>query len=134
MKNVRAGSSVSTLQVLEVLSDRISVDIFNAIAQKVTSSDNIIKLLGITDKQYYTRHSDLLKTDLIKRRHRQLTLTCFGQVIYQSLSMISTACKHYSELIGIEAVKSTPGIPHNEQKDFIEKLIPDPRIKKLLGC
>ena len=42
MKNVQAGSSVSTLQVLEVLSDRISVDIFNAIAQKVTTSDSKI--------------------------------------------------------------------------------------------
>ena len=77
MKNVRAGSSVSTLQVLEVLSDRISVDIFNAIAQKVTTSDSIIKLLGLTHKQYYTRHSYLLKTDLIKRRHSQLTLNMF---------------------------------------------------------
>src|SRR4029078_7113241 len=99
MKNVRAGSSVSTLQVLEVLSDRISVDIFNAIAQKVTTSDSIIKLLGLTHKQYYTRHSYLLKTDLIKRRHSQLTLTCFGRVIYQSLLIITTACKHSSELM-----------------------------------
>jgi predicted transcriptional regulator len=130
MKNVRAGSSVSTLQVL---SDRISVDIYNAIAQKGTSSDNIIKLLGITDKQYYTRYSNLLKTGLIKRRHRQLTLTCFGQVIYQSLSMIAIACKHYSELITIDAVKSTPGMPDNEQKDLINKLILDPRIKRLVS-
>ena len=134
MKNVRAGSSVSTLQVLEVLSDRISVDIFNAIAEKVTNSDSIIKLLGITGKQYYSRHSDLLKTGLIKRSHSRLTLTCFGRVIYQALFLISTAWKHSSELISIDAVKSTPGIPRNEQEDLIEKLIPDPRFKKLLGC
>ena len=132
MKNVRAGSSVSTLQVLEVLSDRISVDIFNAIAQKVTTSDSIIKLLGLTHKQYYARHSYLLKTDLIKRRHSQLTLTCFGRVIYQSLLMITTACKHSSELMIVDAVKATRGIPDNEQKDLIDKLILDPRIKKLL--
>ena len=41
MKNLQA-SSVSTLQVLEILSDRTSVDIFNAIAENVTTSDNII--------------------------------------------------------------------------------------------
>jgi predicted transcriptional regulator len=132
MKNLQAGSSVSTLQVLYVLSDRISVDILNAIAQKVTTSDKIIQLLGITGKQYYTRHFDLLKTDLIKRRHSRLTLTCFGRVIYQSLIMIATACKHSSELMVIDAVKSTAGIPDNEQKDLIDKLIRDPRIKKLL--
>ena len=51
MKNLQAGSSVSTLQVLDVLSDRISVDIFNAIAENVTTSDNIIQLLGVSSKQ-----------------------------------------------------------------------------------
>ena len=132
MKNLHAGSYVSTLQVLGVLSDRISVDIFNAIAEKVTTSDNIIQLLGVSSKQYYTRYSDLLKTGLIKRRHSVLTLTCFGRLIYHALLIIATACRHSSELIMIDAVKSTAGIPDNEQKDLIDKLICDPRIKKLL--
>jgi len=134
MKNVQKGSSVSTLQVLKVLSDRISVDILSAIAEKVTTKDSVMKLLGITGKQYYTRHSDLLRTDLIKRSNSRLTLTCFGRVIYQSLLMVATACKHSAELTSIDAVKSTPGLPDSEQKELIEKLIPDPRIKKLLGC
>jgi len=41
---------------------------------------------------------------------------------------------HSAELTSIDAVKSTPGLPDSEQKELIEKLIPDPRIKKLLGC
>jgi hypothetical protein len=127
-----AGSSVSTLQVLDVLSDRISVDIFNAIAQKVTTSDTIIQLLGVSAKQYYTRHSDLLKTGLIKRMNSVLILTSFGRLIYQALLIIATACRHSSELIMVDAVKSTYGMPDNEQKDLIDKLIRDPTIKKLL--
>jgi predicted transcriptional regulator len=132
MKNLQAGSSVSTLQVLDVLSDRISVDIFNVIAENVTTSDNIIQLLGVSSKQYYTRYSGLMRTGLIKRRHSVLTLTCFGQLIYHSLLIIATAFRHSSELIMIDAVKSTSGMPDNEQKDLIDKLICDPRIKKLL--
>ena len=132
MKNLQVGSSVSTLQVLDVLSDRISVDIFNAIAENVTTSDNIIQLLGASSKQYYTRYCDLLRTGLIKRRQSVLTLTCFGQLIYHSLLIIATACRHSSELIMIDAVKSTSGMPDNEQKNLVDKLICDPRIKKLL--
>jgi len=132
MKNLQVGSSVSTLQVLDVLSDRISVDIFNAIAEKVTTSDNIIQLLDISAKQFYTRHSDLLKTGLIRRRNNVLILTSFGRLIYHSLLIIATACRHSSELIMIDAVKSTSGMPDNEQKDLIDKLICDPRIKNLL--
>ena len=132
MKKVLAGSSVSAPQVLEVLSDRISVDIFNAIAEKVTTSGNIIQLLDISAKQFYTRHSDLLKTGLIRRRNNVLIVTSFGRLIYHSLLIIATACRHSSELMMVDAVKSTAGIPDNEQKDLIDKLIRDPSIKKLL--
>ena len=71
MKNLK---SVSTLQVLDVLSDRMLIDIFKAIAEKVTTSDNITQLLGISQKQYDTRHTKLLETGLIKRNTAYLLL------------------------------------------------------------
>ena len=127
-----AGGSVSTLQVLEVLSDRISVDILNAIAEKVTATDNIIQVLDINVKQFYTRHSKLLKTGLIRRRNNILVLTSFGRLICHSLLIIATACRHSSELAMVDAVKSTAEIPDNELKDLIDKLIRDPSIQKLV--
>jgi predicted transcriptional regulator len=128
MKNLK---SASALQVLDVLSDRISIDIFNAIAEKVTTSDNITQLLDISQKQYYTRHTRLLETGLIKHKHSVLTLTSFGQLIYQALLTITTACRHSSELMMIDAVKSTAGIPDDELKNLIDKLIGDLGMKKL---
>ena len=128
MKNLK---SVSTLQVLDVLSDRISIDIFNAIAEKVTTSDNITQLLGISQKQYYTRYAKLLETGLIKRKHGVLTLTSFGQLIYPALLTIVMACRHCSELMMIDTVKSTAGIPEHELKNVIDKLIGDLGMKKL---
>ena len=61
MKNTQSATPVSTLQLLDVLSDRTSIDIMNAIAENVTSSHNIRELLGLTSKEYYIRHSRLLK-------------------------------------------------------------------------
>jgi predicted transcriptional regulator len=133
MKNLHSPSPVSTLQVLDVLSDRTSVDIMNAVAESVTSSANIRELLDLTSKQYYIRHSRLLKTGIIKRKNAKLTLTSFGQLIYQALLKIATAFRHSRELIMIDAIKSTAGMPHNEQKDLIEKLILDDEIKKLFS-
>jgi hypothetical protein len=66
MKKTQSATPVSTLQVLDVLSDRISFDIINVIAEKVTSSHNIRELLGLNSKEYYMRHSRLLKTGIIK--------------------------------------------------------------------
>ena len=54
--------SPSAVQVLQVLSDRASVDIMNAVAENVSDSGNIRELLGLTSKEYYMRHSRLLKT------------------------------------------------------------------------
>ena len=135
MKNVRAGSSVSTLtlQVLDVLSDRISVDIFTTITEEVNTSENIRQLLGVTAKQYYTRQSYLMKTGLIERRHSVLTLTTFGRLIYHSLLIIASASTQSSELMIIDEVKSTDGIPAKEQKEIIDNLILDDEIKKLFS-
>jgi len=133
MKNLVAGNfvSISTWQVLDILSDRISVDIFSTIAEKVNTSENIRQLLGVGAKQYYTRQSYLMKTGLIERRHSVLTLTTFGHMVYEAL-LIASACRQSSELLIIDAVKSTVGIPSKEQNDLIDKLITDPRIKKLI--
>jgi predicted transcriptional regulator len=133
MKNTQSATPVSTLQVLDVLSDRTSVDIMNAIAENVTSSHNIRELLGLTSKEYYIRHSRLLKTGIIKRKDAKLTLTSFGQLIYRALLKIATAFRHYRELIIIDAIKSSVGMPHDELKDLIDKVIHDAEIKNLFS-
>jgi DNA-binding transcriptional ArsR family regulator len=128
MKNL---DSPSPVQVLQVLSDPTSVAIMNAVAENVSDSGNIRELLGLTSKQYYMRYSRLLKIGIIKRKNARLTLTSFGQLIYQALLKIATAFRHSRELIMIDAIKSTAGMPHNEQKDLIDNLILDDEIKKL---
>jgi DNA-binding transcriptional ArsR family regulator len=62
MKNV---DSPSPVQVLQVLSDRTSIDIMNAVAENVRDSGNIRKLLGLTSKEYYMRYSRLLQKSTI---------------------------------------------------------------------
>jgi DNA-binding HxlR family transcriptional regulator len=131
MKNLHSSSPVSTLQVLDVLSDRTSIDILNAVAENVTNSGKIKELLSLTHKQYYHRYSRLLKTGIIKRKNSQLTLTSFGQLIYHALLKIATAFGYSHELTMIDAIKSAARMPHNEQKDLIDKLILDDEIRKL---
>ena len=133
MRKLKSAGPVSTLQVLDVFSDRISFDIMNAISEKVTTSDNIRDLLGLTRKQFYTRHSWLVKRGLIKRKDTELTLTSFGQLIYQALLKIAIAYRHSLELRAIDVVESTAGIPHDELKNLIDKLILDAGMKKLVS-
>jgi predicted transcriptional regulator len=132
-EKTQSATPVSTLQVLDVLSDRMSLHIINVIAEKFTSTHNIRELLGLTSKEYYMRHSRLLKTGIIKRNDAKLTLTSFGQLIYRALLKIATAFRHYHELIIIDAIKSSAEMPHNELKDLIDKVIHDAEIKNLFS-
>ena len=133
MKKLKSAGPVSTLQVPDVFSDRIFFDIMNANSEKVITSDNIRDLLGLTRKQFYTTHSWLVKRGLIKRKDTELTLTSFGLLIYQALLKIAIAYRHSMELRAIDAVKSTAGIPHDELKNLIDKLILDAGMKKLVS-
>lgn len=111
--------SPSPVQVLEVLSDRTSVDIMNAVAENVSDSCNIRELLGLTSKEYYLRYPRLLKTGIIKRKDAKLTLTSFGQLIYKALLKIATAFRHSRELIMIDAIKAIAGMPTMNKRTLL---------------
>jgi hypothetical protein len=132
MRKPKSAGLVSTLQVPDGFCDRIFFDIINANSEKVTTSDNIRDLLGITRKRYYARHCSL-KIGLIKPKGTELSLASIGQRIYQTLVKIAIAYRHSLELRTIDAVKSTAGIPDNELKNLIEKLILDAGMKKLVS-
>ena len=96
MKYKAKSASVSKLQILEVISDQICINIFNAIAKDTTNSENLMKLLNLTRKQYYARSSRLLKTGLIRKENREFNLTSFGQLVYHSQLKIASALEHSS--------------------------------------
>ena len=104
----------------------------NANSEKVITSDNIRDLLGITRKRYYAKLSSL-KIGLIRPKGTELSLGSFGQGIYQALLKIAIVYRHSLESRTIDAIKSTAGIPDNELKNLIEKLILDAGMKKLVS-
>ena len=71
---------ISSLHVLEVISDQISVNILNAIAMEATNSENLMQIFNLTRKQYYDRSSGLLNMGLIRRKKGVFYLTSFGQI------------------------------------------------------
>jgi hypothetical protein len=124
-------TSVSKLQVLEALSDEISLDIFNEIAKKGGTSDNIIQILGITRKQYYARSSSLLKIGLFKREKEKFTLTSFGKLVHAAQLKIVKAGHNSWKLKVVDAI-SNGKIPGQEKKTVIDKLIDDSEVKRLI--
>ena len=70
------------LDVLDAIHDPDGRDLFNSIATDRRSNDTFDYTVKISRKQYYSRLSKLVKTDLIKRKGAKYVLTPFGDVIY----------------------------------------------------
>jgi DNA-binding HxlR family transcriptional regulator len=132
MKKARSEPVVSNIDVLETISDQLSMDIITAISNHVTNSDNLMQILDITHKQYHSRSSRLSNLGLISRNDGEIVLTSFGQLVYKAQLKIATAFSHSSELKTIDAIQSHSGMSDEEQKKIIDKLLDDSELKNLI--
>ena len=82
---------VSRVDLLGAVSAPGSFRLFSAVASDQQVNSTLIKRLGLTRKQYYTRMSKLVKAGLIKRERGRYILTAFGKVIYELHLILSTA-------------------------------------------
>ena len=74
--------NVTMLDILDAIHDSDGRDLFNSIATDRIRNDTFDYTVKISRKQYYSRFSKLVKTDLIKRKGAKYVLTPFGGVIY----------------------------------------------------
>ncbi len=123
---------VSKLQVLQAISDEITLDIFNEMGKNPKTSDNLIQIVNITRKQYYTRSSRIINAGLIKRKAETCTLTSFGRLIYHAEGKVARAAHHAWKLKVMDSLSSNSKISDSVNKDVIDKLIDDPEMKGLI--
>ena len=125
--------TVSKLQVLKVISDQISMDIVTAISNNVTNSDNIMQILDLTRKQYYSRCSRLLNIGLVSKQNGEMILTSFGRIVYKAQLKIAIAFSHSSMLRIIGKINSHSGLSVDQQKIKIDKSLDDSQLKNLIA-
>ena len=125
--------TISKLQVLEVISDQISIDIVTAISNNVTNPDNIIQVLDLTRKQYYSRCSRLSNIGLVSKQNGKMRLSSFGRIVYNAQLKIANAFSHSSQLRMIDTIKSHSGMSEDQQKIIIDKLLDDSQLKNLVS-
>jgi predicted transcriptional regulator len=125
--------TISKLQVLEVISDQISIDIVTAISNNVTNPDNIIQILDLTRKQYYSRCSRLSNIGLVSKQNGKMRLSSFGRIVYNAQLKIANAFSHSSQLRMIDTIKSHSGMSEDQQKIIIDKLLDDSQLKNLVS-
>src|SRR6476659_11220545 len=120
-KNLR---SVSVSEILTAISDEKSLNLFNSIAAKGISIDDLLNEHKMSRKQYYLRISKFIETGMIKRENGKYILTLFGKVIQEvQLILLELVRSHWQP----EAVDSLESMKENTgrecKKVFEDRLI-----------
>ena len=133
MKDKTKLAAVSNLQILKVISDQVTLDIFNAIAKNPETSDSLKQKLDLTYKVYYSRAAKLLIRNIIKRKGGKYFLTSFGKLIHEAQLIIASAVELSRQLWLVDSVMSNIEIPYEERKEVIDRMIDNPLIKAILN-
>jgi predicted transcriptional regulator len=92
-KNLR---SASVSEILAAISDEKSLNLFNSIAAKGISVDDLLNAHKMSRKQYYLRISKFIETGMIKRENGKYILTLFGKVIHEvQLILLELVRRHW---------------------------------------
>ena len=124
--------SQSVEDVMRVLSDVKSLDMFCSIAKGSVESDVLKLTEGLSRKQYYSRTEHLLEVGLIKRKKGHFSLTTFGAVVYHAQFVIESGIKNYWKLKAVDSIRSSTDIGEQERVKMIKSILNDNTIEKIL--
>ena len=120
--------------ILTAISDDKSLVLFDTIALSSGNTDILIRKLGLTRKQYYSRMYALTNAGLITRSNGKYSLTSFGKIVYEAQILIGSAKQNYWKLKAIDSIESSSRKMTTEERNkIIDTLLrDDPKIKDIL--
>ena len=138
MVNQQAGQAnleiIRIADILSALSDDKAFTIYNTIVlSNKQDFRTLIKHMGITPRQYYSRLLKLTKAGLIRRENRKYVTTPLGIIVYKAISLVGTGLKYYWVLKVVESFQAPSAINSNEViSKLVDSLIDDHDVKKIV--
>lgn len=118
--------------ILKVISDNKSLDIFCSIAKGGVSSESLKLTRGLTKKQYYIRTKLLLRIGVVQRIKGTFSLTNFGAVVYHAQLIIEAGLNNFWKLKAIDSIQSSGQIREEERLKLVKTILNDNTIESIL--
>jgi len=109
-------------QVLLFLSRRDAIKILNASIGGINSGTRTRKLLGLSQKRYYTRLNELIKASLIEKVNSKYEITMLGKLCLQMVEILSDALSQSKRLDLLTRIGRLEGITI-DQMESIAKIL-----------
>jgi hypothetical protein len=126
--------TASPSDILGAIADDRSSLLFDTIALSHSeTSDVLLAKLKLTQKEYYSRMSKLVKANLVNRRQGKYFLTSLGKIVYDTQTTLRKAIADYWKLKAIDELESyDEEMPKEEYNKIINSLIDNEKIKEAL--
>src|SRR5918992_660576 len=124
-------NNISLADVLKSISDDKSLSIFQLISDVNSNGEIILKELDLSTKQYYSRISAMMESDLIKRQRGRYYLTPFGKVIYCCIMIAKNALNNYYKLKAVECTEGSD-FSNEDFRILVDTLIDNQQVKEFL--
>jgi len=118
--------------VFKALSNDHALSLLRAIATERREPDVLRADLGLTSKQYYSRMSALIKSNLVQKKAGMLSLTSFGKLVYESQITIEKGLDDLAKLKVIDSLESSAGLSNEERDNIVNILLQNGELKTIL--
>ena len=122
----------SIASVFKALSNDHSLVLLRAIATERREPDVLRADLKLTSKQYYSRMSALIKSNLVQKKAGMLSLTSFGKLVYESQITIEKGLDDLAKLKVIDSLESSAGLSNEERDNIVNILLQNGELKTIL--
>jgi DNA-binding HxlR family transcriptional regulator len=119
-------------QVLQVISDEVSVDIIRIIERNAKNRNDLKYELNISSRLLYDRVRKLMGSGLIKRRGKYYYITSFGRATLRAYAKIAKGIQYLSELKIIESI-GNDDLLGEEQAELVDRLVQDIELKEIIS-
>jgi len=110
-------------RILSALSNEDSLKIFGMASEGITCSTEAIKKLGLTQKRYYTRLSELLETKLVQKDNGVYRHTLLGSAIYRMIDYLNGVVEKGEQLELIDKVRKSRTLSDEEKEKILNAIV-----------
>ncbi len=109
-------------RILTSLANEDAIKVFLAAKEGIRKSTRAIKELGLTQRRYYARLNELIKTGLIERRDDVYQLTTLGTVCYGLGEIFNQTLSHRDRLELVDRLRKTKSLSAEESRLILQTI------------
>lgn len=120
--------------MLQTLSDKDTIEVFNFVAARETSS---VKLRGmkkdLSEKQYYARTRSLLNLGLVKRKGGRLfAVTAFGKAVNKVLLDLDMILENVAKFKAVDTILSSEELDKDQKIELAKIILTETKLERVL--